>query len=62
MSHHKFSPYVCQRAPQVPGVADGFHDVDGEYSGAEWNELNVGNVVDALKVRLLQDVAWRTEV
>ena len=53
---------MCQRAPQVPGVADGFHDVDGEYSGAEWNELNVGNVVDALKVRLLQDVAWRTEV
>ena len=52
------NPYVCQRAPHVPGTALGFDDVDGEDSGAEWNELNVGDVVDALEVRLLQDVAW----
>ena len=51
-----------QRAPSVPGVAHGRHDVDGELSGLEGDELNVGDVEDALEVGLLQDEGERAQV
>ena len=53
---------VRQRAPPVSGVAHGRHHVDGELPDVEGNELNVGDVVDALEVGLLQDEGERAQV
>ena len=46
---------VRQRAPDVSGIADGRDDLDGEIADADGHELDVGDVVDALEVGLLQD-------
>ena len=43
---------VRQRAPSEAGVADGLDNVDDEVAGAEGHVLDVGDVEDALKVRL----------